>query len=101
MKKRRILGSLSHRNDEKKQVRRRLGDMRNFLVGVVVGILLFLVFIWFGGGKTVKKIGEDLSETGKKMEVIEEKIKKEKDEIWNGIKKRFLREEKEIKKKGQ
>jgi hypothetical protein len=75
--------------------------MRNFLMGVIVGILIFFFFIWFGGGKTVKKIGEDLSETGKKMEVMEEKIKKEKDEVWDGIKKKFLKEEKEIKKKGQ
>jgi hypothetical protein len=75
--------------------------MRNFLVGVLVGILIFFFFIWLGGGKTVKKIGEDLSETGKKMEVMEEKIKKEKDEVWNGVKKKFLKEEKQIQKKSQ
>jgi len=75
--------------------------MRNFVVGVIVGIFLFFFFIWFGGGKTVKKIGEDLSETGKKMEVLEERIKKEKDEVWNGMKKKFLKEEKEIPKRRQ
>ena len=75
--------------------------MRNFLVGVIVGILLFFFFIWFGGGKTVKKIGEDLSETGKKMEVLEDRIRKEKDEVWNGMKKKFLKEEKEIPKRRQ
>ena len=75
--------------------------MRNFLAGVIVGILIFFFFIWFGGGKTVKKIGEDLSETGKKMEVMEEKIKKETDEMWNGIKKGLFKEQREIKKKSQ
>jgi hypothetical protein len=75
--------------------------MRNFLVGVLVGILIFFFFIWLGGGKTVKKIGEDLSETGKKMEVMEEKIKKEKDEVWNGVKKKILKDEKETQKKSQ
>jgi hypothetical protein len=75
--------------------------MRNFLMGVIVGILLFLFFIWFGGGKTVKKMGEGLSETGKKMEVLEEKLKKERDEVWNGVKKRFFKEEKEIQKRRQ
>jgi len=75
--------------------------MRNFLAGVIVGILIFFFFIWFGGGKTVKKIGEDLSETGKKMEVMEEKIKKETNEMWNGIKKGFFKEQREIKKKSQ
>ena len=76
-------------------------DMRNFLVGVFVGILIFLFFIWFGGGKTVKKMGEDISETGKRMEVMEEKIKKEKDDVWNELKKKFFKEEKEIPKKRQ
>lgn len=75
--------------------------MRKFLLGVIVGILIFLFFLWYGGGKTVKKIGESLTDTGKKMEVLEEKIKREKDEVWDGIKKRFFKEEREIKKKGQ
>ena len=79
--------------------------MIKFLVGVVVGILLFLFFIYFGGGTTVKKIGEGLTDTGKKMEALEEVIKKEKDEIWggvkSGVKKKILKEEKEAPKKSQ
>jgi hypothetical protein len=75
--------------------------MRNFFIGVIAGVLIFFFFIWFGGGKTVKKIGEELSETGKKMEVMEEKIKKEKDEVWDGVKRKFLKEEKEIPQKRQ
>jgi len=75
--------------------------MRNFFIGVIAGILIFFFFIWFGGGKTVKKFGEELSETGKKMEVMEEKIKKEKDEVWDGVKKKFFKEEREIQKRRQ
>jgi hypothetical protein len=75
--------------------------MRNFLFGVIAGILIFFFVTWFGGGKTVKKIGENLSEAGQKMEVVEEKIKKGKDEVWGEIKKRFFKEEREIKKKDQ
>ncbi len=77
--------------------------MIKFLVGVVVGILLFLLFIFFGGGTTVKKIGEGLTDTGKKMETLEGVIKKEKDEVWggvkSGVKKKILGEEKEAPKK--
>jgi len=77
--------------------------MIKFLVGVVVGILLFFLFIFFGGGTTVKKIGEGLTDTGKKMENLEEVIKKEKDEVWggvkSGVKKKILQEEKEAPKK--
>jgi len=79
--------------------------MTKFFWGVLVGILIFFFFVWFGGGKSVKKIGEGLSETGKRMEVMEETVKKEKDEVWSGVKsgvkKKILKEEKETKKKSQ
>jgi membrane protein DedA with SNARE-associated domain len=79
--------------------------MMKFLLGVLVGILIFFFFVWFGGGKSVKKIGEGLSETGKKIEVMEETIKKEKDGVWtgvkSGVKKKILKEEKETQKKSQ
>ena len=79
--------------------------MVKFILGMVVGILIFFFIVWFGGGKTVKKIGENLSETGKRMEVMEETIKKEKDEVWSGVKsgvkKKIVKEEKETQKKGQ
>jgi len=76
-----------------------------FLLGVLVGILIIFFFIWAGGGTFVKKVGEGLSDTGKKMEVLEEVIKKEKDEVWSGVKsgvkKKILKEEKGIPKKSQ
>jgi len=79
--------------------------MIKFLVGVVVGILLFFFFVFFGGGTTVKKVGEGLTDTGKKMEALEEVIKKEKDDVWHGVKsgvkKKILKEEKETPKKTQ
>lgn len=79
--------------------------MIKFLMGVIVGILIFLLFLYFGGGTTVKKVGEGLTDTGKKMEALEEVIKKEKDEVWNGVKsgvkKRILKEEKVAPKKSQ
>lgn len=76
--------------------------MIKFLFGVLVGILIFFFFLWFGGGKTVKKFGEGLTDTGKKMEVLEEtvkkEVKKEKDEIGSELKKKILKEEKGSKK---
>jgi hypothetical protein len=76
-------------------------EMIRFLLGVIVGVLILLLFIYFGGGKTVKKVGEGLTETGKRMEQLEEVIKKERDEVGKDIKKRILKEEKEAPKKGQ
>ncbi len=75
--------------------------MIKFLLGVIIGVLIFLFFLWFGGGKTVKKIGEGLTDTGKKMEVLEETIRKEKDDVSKGLQKKFLKEEKEPQKKSQ
>ncbi len=79
--------------------------MIKFLLGVLVGILIIFFFIWAGGGTFVKKVGEGISDTGKKMEVLEEVIKKEKDEVWSGVKsgvkKKILKEEKGTPKKSQ
>jgi len=75
--------------------------MIKFLFGVIVGILIFFFFLWFGGGKTVKKVGEGLTDTGKKMEILEETIRKEKEDVTKGIEKKFFKEEKAVPKKGQ
>ena len=66
--------------------------MIKFILGVIVGILIFFLLVFFGGGKGVKKIGEGLSDTGKKMEMMEEMIKKEKDDVLKGAKKKILKE---------
>jgi hypothetical protein len=67
--------------------------MIRFLFGVMVGILLFFFFVWFGGGATVRKIGHEVTDTGRRMEVFEEKIKKETDRVGSAVKK-FFKEEK-------
>jgi len=75
--------------------------MIKFLFGVLVGILLCFLFLYFGGSKTVRKVGENLVDTGKKMEVMEETIRKEKENLWIGEKKKPSKEEKEAPKKAQ
>ncbi|MEW6376209.1 MAG: hypothetical protein AB1502_10540 [Thermodesulfobacteriota bacterium] len=75
--------------------------MVKFLFGVIIGILIFFFFVYFGGGKAVKKVGEELTDTGKKIEVLEEMVRKERDEALKGIKKKILKEEKETQKKSQ
>ncbi len=73
--------------------------MIKFMMGVIVGILIFLLFIYFGGGKAVKKVGERLTDTGKTMEVIEQMIKKEKGKAEKEVKKKILKEDKGATKK--
>jgi len=66
--------------------------MIKFVLGVIVGIILCLFFLYFGGGTTVKKIGEGLSDTGKKMEALEGVMKKEADETLKGVKQKIFKE---------
>jgi hypothetical protein len=73
--------------------------MIKFLMGVIVGVVIFFFFIYFGGSKTVKKVGEGLTDTGKKMEVMEQMIKKEKGEVERDVKKKILKEDKGATKK--
>ncbi len=68
--------------------------MIKFIMGVIVGVLIFFFFIYFGGSRTVKKVGEGLTDTGKKMEVMEQMIKKEKGEAEKEVKKKILKEDK-------
>jgi len=74
--------------------------MVRFFSGVIVGILISFFFVWVGGGTFVKKVGEGLTDTGKKMEALEEGIQKEKDQVWKGVKKKLTKEG-EIQKKTQ
>lgn len=73
--------------------------MIKFLIGVIVGILIFFFFVYFGGGKTLKKAGHGLTDTGKKMEVMEEMIKKGKGEVEKDVKKKVFKEDKDVAKK--
>jgi hypothetical protein len=74
--------------------------MVKFLLGVILGIVISFFFIWVGGGTFVKQVGEGLTDTGKKMEALEEVIQKEKAEVWKGVKKKITKEG-EIQKKTQ
>jgi hypothetical protein len=63
-------------------------------MGVIVGVLIFFFFIYFGGSKAVKKAAEGLTDAGKKMEVIEKIIKKEQGEVEKDVKRKPLKEDK-------
>ncbi len=75
--------------------------MIKFIIGVIVGILIFFLFIYFGGSKTMKKVGEGLTDTGKKMEAMEQMMKKEKGEVEKDLKRKILREDKGTTKKSE
>jgi len=61
--------------------------MGKFVMGVIVGILIFFLFVYFGGSRTLKKVGVGLIDTGKRMEVMEDMIKKKKGEVERDVEK--------------
>jgi hypothetical protein len=73
--------------------------MGKFIIGVIVGILIFFFFMYFGGGKTLRKVGYGLTDTGKKMEIMEDMIKKKKGDVEKDlekdVKKRAFKEDKD------
>ena len=77
--------------------------MGKFIMGVIVGILIFFFFMYFGGGKTLRKVGYGLTDTGKKMEIMEDMIKKKKGDVEKDldkdIKKRVFKEDKDAAKR--
>jgi len=74
--------------------------MVKFLFGVLIGILVCFLFVYFGGGKAVKKAGETLIDTGAKMEMMEDTIRKGKEGLLPGTKKK-PKEDKEVPKRSQ
>ena len=70
--------------------------MKKFLLGIVIGIILIFIFIYFGGGSTLKSLGERTIELGEKIELYEKSLK----ETTRGlIEKKELIEKEVIKKK--
>jgi len=50
--------------------------MKNFVAGIVVGIILTIVFMYFGGGRTLKSVGTMATELGERIETVEKSLKK-------------------------
>ena len=70
--------------------------MKKFLLGIAIGIILIFIFIYFGGGSTLKSLGERTIELGEKIELYEKSLK----ETTRGLmEKKELIEKEVIKKK--
>ena len=49
--------------------------MKKFILGVFIGILLIILFIYLGGGATLKIVGKKTIELGERVEVYEKALK--------------------------
>lgn len=49
--------------------------MKKFIIGVVLGIIVLVVFLYLGGAKYVKIFGSKTEEAGAKLEKYEKRMK--------------------------
>ncbi|MEE9614895.1 MAG: hypothetical protein V3W31_08120 [Thermodesulfobacteriota bacterium] len=49
--------------------------MKKILMGIVIGVVLFALFLYFGGSEYVKDFGRKTEESGEKLEVYEKEFR--------------------------
>ncbi len=50
--------------------------MKKILLGIIIGIVAFVIFIMSGGGEYLKRLGQKTEEAGKRLETYERKLKR-------------------------
>lgn len=53
--------------------------MLRILLGIIIGIMLLLIFIYSGGGDVIKRLGKEVQNIGTKSNELEKDLKKAKD----------------------
>lgn len=66
--------------------------MKKFLVGIIFGILLIFLFLYFGGGRALQTLGKKTIELGERIEIYEKALK----DVTQGLIKKKEEIEKEI-----
>lgn len=69
--------------------------MKKFILGIMIGIVMILLFTYLGGGAALKTLGEKTIEVGERIEVYEQALK----DATQGFLTKKGEEKKEIKKK--
>jgi hypothetical protein len=49
--------------------------MKKFILGIIIGVAIILVFIYLGGGATLQVVGKKTIEIGERVEVYEKAFK--------------------------
>jgi hypothetical protein len=49
--------------------------MKKFILGIVIGVLLIVLFTYVGGGAALKIVGKKTIEIGERIEVYEKALK--------------------------
>lgn len=60
--------------------------MKRFILGIVIGIILLILFVYFGGADYLKTAGKAVEKAGSELEQYEKKIKELTPTIEKGIK---------------
>ena len=60
----------------------RVLQMKKFILGIFIGIVLILLFTYLGGGSALKTVGEKTIEVGERVEVYEQALKDATQGLW-------------------
>lgn len=50
--------------------------MLRIAAGIILGVVFFAAFLWFGGGEYVRRFGLKTGEVGQKLETYEKDVRK-------------------------
>jgi hypothetical protein len=53
----------------------RVLQMKKFILGIFIGVMLILLFTYLGGGSALKTVGKKTIEVGERVEVYEQALK--------------------------
>ena len=59
--------------------------MLRILLGIIIGIMLVLIFIYSGGGDLIKKLGKEAQHIGTKSNELEKDLKEAKEGAMRAI----------------
>ena len=49
--------------------------MKKFILGIIIGVVLILLFTYLGGGSALQTVGKKTIEVGERVEVYEQALK--------------------------
>ncbi|MCK4739084.1 MAG: hypothetical protein KAT46_03970 [Deltaproteobacteria bacterium] len=58
--------------------------MKRIILGIIVGLILFVVFVFAGGSEYLIKFGQKTEKAGERLQSYEKKIKKDAEKIVEG-----------------
>ncbi len=61
--------------------------MKKLILGIIIGIVLLVLFVYFGGGRYLQQAAKEAEKAGGEIEQYEKKLKESAKKVEHGIEK--------------